>query len=61
MLMGGLTPCHHTLQAAFVQDKIKRLDAILKSIRKQERTEKNGAQILNKEKQKNDSDRSLSR
>lgn len=40
MLMGGLTPCHHTLQAAFVQDKIKRLDAILKSIRKQERTEK---------------------
>lgn len=40
MLIGGLAPCHNTLQTAFVQDKIKRLDAILKSIRKQERTEK---------------------
>jgi hypothetical protein len=40
MLIGGLAPCHNTLQAAFVQDKIKRLDAILKSIRKQERTGK---------------------
>lgn len=55
MLIGGLAPCHNTLQAAFVQDRIKRLDAILKSIRKQEETEKkNRAQIVNKEKQKND-------
>lgn len=40
MLIGGLAPCHNTLQAAFVQDRIKRLDAILKSIRKQEETKK---------------------
>lgn len=40
MQMGGLAPCHNTLQAAFVQDRIKRLDAILKSIRKQEETKK---------------------
>lgn len=40
MLIGGLAPCHNTLQAAFVQDRIKRLDAILKSIRKQEKTKK---------------------
>lgn len=40
MQMGGLAPCHNTLQAAFVQDRIKRLDAILKSIRKQEETPK---------------------
>lgn len=50
MLIGGLAPCHNTLQAAFVQDRIKRLDAILKSIRKQEETKKkkNGAQIVNR-------------
>lgn len=40
MLIGGLAPCHNTLQAACMHDKIKRLDAILKSIRKQERNEK---------------------
>lgn len=57
MLTGGLAPCHNTLQAAFVQDRIKRLDAILKSIRKQEETKKNGAQIVNKERQKNDLNR----
>lgn len=58
MLIGGLAPCHNTLQAAFVQDRIKRLDAILKSIRKQEKTKKkNGAQIVNKERQKNDLNR----
>lgn len=57
MLIGGLAPCHNTLQAAFVQDRIKRLDAILKSIRKQEETKKNGAQIVNKERQKNDLNR----
>lgn len=40
MLIGDLAPCHNTLQAAFVQDRIKRLDVILKSIRKQEETKK---------------------
>lgn len=40
MLIGGLVSCHNTLQAAFVRDRIKRLDAILKSIRKQEETKK---------------------
>lgn len=40
MQIGGLAPCHNTFQAAFVQDRIKRLDAILKSIRKQEETKK---------------------
>lgn len=54
MLIGGLAPCHNTLQAACMHDRIKRLDAILKSIRKQERNEKNGAWIVNKENQKND-------
>lgn len=39
MQIGGLAPCHNTFQAAFVQDRIKRLDAILKSIRKQEETQ----------------------
>lgn len=57
MLIGGRAPCHNTLQAAFVQDRIKRLDAILKSIRKQEETKKNRDQIVNKERQKNDLNR----
>lgn len=59
MLIGGLAPCHNTLQPVFVRDRIKRLDAILKSIRKQKETKKkkNGVRIVNKERQKNDLNR----
>lgn len=41
----------HIAGCILVQDRIKRLDAILKSIRKQEETKKkkkNGAQIVNR-------------
>lgn len=59
MLIGGLAPCHNTLQAAFVQDRIKRLDAILKSIRKQEETKKKKkwSSDCQQERQKNDLNR----
>lgn len=58
MLIGGLVPCHNTSQAAFVQDRIKRLDAILKSIRKQEETKKKKwSSDCQQERQKNDLNR----